>query len=124
MKESHDENNLPFEDEVAILKALTHPARIQILEILREGERCVCHMSAYLGFRQAYISQQLSVLREARLIQDRREGWNVYYSVVDPRIFEILDDVQALSGKSGLATAAARSECTCPHCSTKVGFTN
>lgn len=121
--ESNDQKHLPFDSQVAILKALTHPARIAILEILRGGEHCVCHMSAYLGFRQAYISQQLSVLREAGLIQDRREGWNVYYSVVDKRVFEILDDVQALSGIDNPALPAAQSECTCPHCSTKSGFT-
>ncbi len=119
-----DENQQPYEAQVAILKALTHPSRIAILEILRNSEHCVCHISAYLGLRQAYISQQLSVLREAGLIQDRREGWNVYYSVIDPLVYEILDGVQALSGKSGSALPAAQSECTCPHCSTKVGFTN
>ena len=122
--ESCDEKQLPFDAQVAILKALTHPARIAILEILRGGEHCVCHISAYLGFRQAYISQQLSVLREAGLIQDRREGWNVYYSVVDLRVFEILDDVQVLSGKSSIALPSAQSECTCPHCNAKAGLTD
>jgi DNA-binding transcriptional ArsR family regulator len=50
----------------------------------------VCHLEAVLGFRQAYISQQLAVLREGGIIQDRREGWNVFYRVSDDRIFEIL----------------------------------
>ena len=59
---------------VQIFKVLTHPARLAILEILRDGEHCVCHMEAHLGFRQAYISQQLSVLRDAGLVQDRRDG--------------------------------------------------
>ena len=121
--DSRDEKHLPFDAQVAILKALTHPARIAILEILRGGEHCVCHISAYLGFWQAYISQQLSVLREAGLIQDRRDGWNVYYSVVDSRVFEILDDVKVLSGTSVNVLPAAHGECNCPHCSTKAGFT-
>ena len=47
-------------------------------------------MEAHLGYRQAYISQQLMVLREAGLIQDRRDGWNVFYRVAEPRIFAVL----------------------------------
>ncbi|MEW6406696.1 MAG: permease [Chloroflexota bacterium] len=44
---------------------LMHPARLGILDLLREGEACVCHMEAVFGYRQAYISQQLMVLRDA-----------------------------------------------------------
>ena len=115
-------NQLPFESQVAILKALTHPVRIAILYILRDNEHCVCHLSAYLGFRQAYISQQLSVLREAGLIQDRRDGWNIYYRVVNPLIFDVLDAVQVLSDEPTPCLPASQSGCNCPHCSPKVGF--
>ncbi len=62
---------------------LTHPARLTIFEILRDGEHCVCHMETHLGFRQAHIAQQWSVLRETGLIQDRRDGWNIFYRVAD-----------------------------------------
>lgn len=65
--------------ESQLLKALAHPTRIAILEILRAGEQCVCHIEAILGLRQAYISQQLMVLRRAGIITNRREGWNQYY---------------------------------------------
>ena len=71
----------PYEAQAQLLKVLTHPARLAILDILRDGEHCVCHMEAHLGFRQAYISQQLMVLKEAGLIQDRRDGWNVFYHI-------------------------------------------
>jgi len=114
-------NQLPFESHVAILKALTHPVRIAILNILRDNEHCVCHLSAYLGFRQAYISQQLSVLREAGLIQDRRDGWNIYYRVVNPLIFDVLDAAQVLSDEPIPGLPASRSACNCPNCSPKVG---
>jgi hypothetical protein len=53
-------------------------------------------MEAHLGFRQAYISQQLMVLREAGLIQDRRDGWNVFYHVSEPRIFDVLKAVEQM----------------------------
>lgn len=119
IKQSPTENKVPFESQVSILKALTHPARIAILYILRDGEHCVCHLSAYLGFRQAYISQQLSVLREAGLIQDRRDGWNIYYRVVNPLIFEVLDAVEVMTDEQISFPPASQSNCSCPHCSPK-----
>ena len=76
---------VPYDPQVQIFKVLTHPARLAILEILRDGEHCVCHMEAHLGFRQAYISQQLSVLRDAGLVQDRRDGWNIFLRKVRER---------------------------------------
>jgi DNA-binding transcriptional ArsR family regulator len=103
-----------FDETASLFKTLMHPARLEILEALRDGERCVCHLEAALGYRQAYISQQLSVLREAGLVQDRRDGWNNYYRVVQPRVFEVLDAAQAVTGKKrGRRKAAA---CPCPQC--------
>lgn len=108
-----------FESQAQIFKVLTHPARIAILEILRDGEHCVCHMEAYLGLRQAYISQQLSVLRETGLIQDRRDGWNIFYRVTDPQIYQVLDAVLSMTGRTKAGTPQPRVKCTCPHCSAK-----
>lgn len=115
----------PYEAQAQFLKVLTHPARLAILNILRDGEQCVCHMEAHLGYRQAYISQQLTVLREAGLIQDRRDGWNVFYRVVEPRIFELLSAVAQIltAARSGDAhqpeniAARVTGLCTCPKCS-------
>ncbi len=97
-------------------KALTHPARLAILEILRDGEHCVCHMEAYLGYRQAYISQQLSVLKENALIQDRRDGWNIFYSVTNEGIFDVLDAMYQLTSVKKPEIDHPRSPCCCPHC--------
>lgn len=107
----------PYEAQAQLLKVLTHPARLAILEILRDGEHCVCHMEAYLGFRQAYISQQLMVLREAGLIQDRRDGWNVFYRVVEPRIFAVLTAAEQITGiKEGRNPDRSSVVCSCPKC--------
>lgn len=107
----------PYEAQAQLLKVFTHPVRLAILHILRDGEHCVCHMEAHLGYRQAYISQQLMVLREAGLIADRRDGWNVFYRVIEPRIFDILAEVdqllplrKSIAGKQPVA-------CACPKCS-------
>ncbi len=51
-------NSEQFEPQARLFKALMHPGRLAILEILRNGEECVCRMEALLGLRQAYISQQ------------------------------------------------------------------
>jgi ArsR family transcriptional regulator len=73
-------------------------------------------MEAYLGFRQSYISQQLAVLREAGLVQDRREGWNIFYRVADPKIYAVLDAVQQVLGETGLPQVKTNVHCPCPKC--------
>lgn len=110
-----------LETPAQIFKILAHPARIAILNILRDGEHCVCHMEAYLGLRQAYISQQLAVLREAGLIQDRRDGWNVFYRVVNPDIYTVLEAAQKFVGQETDAAPAPLVSCNCPHCAAKTG---
>lgn len=108
-----------YDLQVQIFKGLMHPARLAILEILRDGEHCVCHMEAYLGMRQAYISQQLSVLREAGLIQDRRDGWNIFYRVSDERIYDVLAAVRRITGQVDPELKLLKVSCTCPKCSAK-----
>ncbi|HET6846514.1 MAG TPA: metalloregulator ArsR/SmtB family transcription factor [Anaerolineales bacterium] len=106
------------ENQAQLLKVLSHPTRLAVLEILREGEQCVCHMEAMLGVRQASLSQQLMVLRDAGLVRVRRDGLNVYYRVVEPRLFEILDAVNAAAGKPRLRVRHKHGpdECPCPKC--------
>lgn len=99
----------------ALFKAFSHPARIAILEELRKGEHCVCHLEALLGARQSYVSQQLAVLRESGLISDRRDGWNVYYQVKDARVFDLLDAAYKMTGKK-LEPRSAVQGCPCPRC--------
>jgi DNA-binding transcriptional ArsR family regulator len=110
-----------YKVEAKLFKTLMHPARLAILSILREGEACVCHMEAALGYRQAYISQQLMVLRDAGLVEDRRDGWNVFYHVIRPQVFAVLDAAGQATGLAGMSStsniAAVRLEnCSCPNC--------
>lgn len=107
-----------FINEVMLIKALSHPARLAILETLRNGEACVCHLEAAYGWRQAYISQQLMVLREAGIVADRREGWNIFYRVVKPEIYAILDAVYRASGRNAKIdlSMADPEGCACPNC--------
>jgi len=108
-----------FNAEARFFKLLMHPARLEILDELRKDEACVCHLEAKLGYRQAYISQHIMVLREAGVVQDRREGWNVFYHVTRPEIFEIMDTVSQLMGteeKARRAALAPETPCPCPKC--------
>ena len=104
-----------------LFKALMHPARLSILEILRDGEQCVCHLEAELGCRQAYISQHLMVLREAGLVEDRREGARIFYRVIKPEVFEMVEFANKLSGVKPIQMNRKRiADCPCPKCNPTV----
>jgi len=106
-----------FTPTAKLFKALMHPARLSILEILRGGEQCVCHLEAVLGCRQAYISQHLIVLREAGLVEDRREGARIFYKVIKPEVFEMVEFANKLSGgKPSYANKTKMADCPCPKC--------
>jgi ArsR family transcriptional regulator len=72
-------------------KALAHPARIRLLELLRGGERTVSDLQGHLEIDSSSVSQQLAILRAKSIVQTRKVGTNVYYSVRDPRVFQLLD---------------------------------
>jgi len=106
-----------YDSQAKVFKALSHPARLAILDILREGEECVCHLEAALGCRQAYTSQQLMVLRDAGLVADRRDGWNIFYRVTKPEVFEIIDTARgAVDHRRPAPRADKLNNCPCPHC--------
>jgi DNA-binding transcriptional ArsR family regulator len=72
-------------------KALAHPARIKILELLRSGEKGVNELQAQLEMEPSAVSQQLAVLRSRDIVEARKEGTSVFYRVRDPAVFELLD---------------------------------
>lgn len=107
-----------YETQSDLLKALSHSTRLAILDILREGEQCVCHMEATLNLRQAYISQQLMILKQAGLLESRRDGLNLYYRVVKPEIFKVLDSLSSATGVTAKPPkhSHANTDCPCPKC--------
>lgn len=72
-------------------KALAHPVRIRILEILRHGHQSVQELQTALGLDQAAVSQQLAVLRGKNVVEAHKEGTTVRYAVRDPRVGDLLD---------------------------------
>ncbi len=77
-------------------KALGHPIRIRVLELLRDGERSVSDLQTALELEGSTVSQQLAVLRNRQIVTGRKEGTSVYYRVTEPLVFNLLDTVRAI----------------------------
>jgi DNA-binding transcriptional ArsR family regulator len=74
-----------------LFKALAHPTRVKIVDLLRGDARTVSELQAELRIEPSSVSQQLAVLRAQNVVQARREGTSVYYTVRDPQVFLLLD---------------------------------
>ena len=77
--------------KASVFQALAHPTRIAIVEILRHGELSAGAMQAKLGIEQANLSQHLTILRSRQIVVNRKEGNQVFYSLRDPALIEVLD---------------------------------
>jgi DNA-binding transcriptional ArsR family regulator len=77
--------------KASIFQALAHPSRIAILEALRDGELPAGAIQEKVGLEQANLSQHLAVLRSRQIIVNRKEGNQVFYSLRDPMLIEVLD---------------------------------
>lgn len=103
--------NGPYQRATDLFSLLSHQPRLQILDELRRGEACVCHLQAVLDRPQAYVSQQLGVLREAGVVTDRKEGLFVYYELADEQVEHLLEQTLGPAEEP-----AAIQCCPCPHC--------
>ena len=106
-------NEERYHRAVRLFSLLAHPARLRILDELRRGEACVCHLQAVLHRPQPYISQQLRVLREAGVIESRKQGLYVYYRLSDERTARLLRET--LGPAEALHPLL---HCPCPRCKT------
>ena len=77
--------------EAEFFKTLGHPARIRILELLLEADRPVGQLVSEVGVEASHLSHQLAVLRRAGVVQGRKVGTNIVYSVVDQRLSQLLE---------------------------------
>lgn len=78
-------------------KALASPHRLEILELLAQGERTVDSLAGELGASVANVSQHLQALRQAALVDNRKEGLFVYYRLADPEVFELSNVIRAVA---------------------------
>jgi len=108
-----------------LYRALAHPVRLQILNQLLREEACVCHLTCILRRPQPYVSQQLSKLREAGLVTDRRDGQIIYYRAANPTLAGMIALGQQILREQGLPADLPPvleyplSSCTCPRCTSE-----
>lgn len=77
-------------------RLLGHPARVRVLELLRDSERTVGDLQAALGLDSSGTSQHLTAMRRQGLLDSRRQGTSVYYRVRDPRTFQLLETAKQI----------------------------
>ena len=104
-----------------LFQSLSALPRLQMVQALKYGEACVCHLETMLGYRQAYISQHLMALRKAGVVVSRREGRNVFYRLANPDLPDFLRQAGRYLGISNSefevgGAAVLLADCPCPHC--------
>ncbi|MBT3279116.1 MAG: winged helix-turn-helix transcriptional regulator [Phycisphaerales bacterium] len=96
-----------LDTRAGILKAMAHPTRLLVLEELADGERCVCDLQTLIGSDMSTVSKHLSVLKTAGLIEPRRAGMNVFYTLMTPCLLQFFSCIEAaLAGLPICACAA------------------
>ena len=103
---------MKLEKASQLFQILSHPVRLQIVDELRKREACVCHLQALTDRPQAYISQQLRVLRDADVVVDEKDGQNVFYHLRNDAVWALLEESLGEPGQP-----VTFEGCTCPHCS-------
>jgi DNA-binding transcriptional ArsR family regulator len=113
-----------LENTASLMRAISQTVRLEILLAIGTGEACVCHLEAAIGQRQAYISQQLMALREAGIVESRREGRNIYYHVSNPQVLDLIQSASKISNQQAepipiTGPRNLQGECPCPKCETQ-----
>jgi len=85
-----------LELKAEILKALAQPTRLRILELLRDGEKCICEIVPAINGEQSNISRHISLMQKSHLVTTRKDGVKVMVKVKDAKIFDILDRVSII----------------------------
>ncbi len=76
--------NARLNSKVKVLKALAHPARLLMVEELERGERCVCELQALVGLDMSTVSKHLTLLKNAGVVADEKDGVKVFYRLTLP----------------------------------------
>jgi ArsR family transcriptional regulator len=96
---------------VTLFHALSDSTRLEILEMLRTGERCVCDLQDGLDAAQSRLSFHLKVLKDAGLVADRREGRWAYYRIVPQALAEVHDVSVSMQPKKGALPVIQAGSC-------------
>lgn len=77
--------------EIEIFKALADPTRLRILECIKDQEKCICEVIPYTGKSQPNVSLHLKVLKQAGLVNERKDGTRILLSIADKNVFKLID---------------------------------
>ena len=83
-----------FEKQAAIAKAIAHPVRVAVLDYLKPGEQCVCDIAEVVGTERSNLSKHLSIMTTAGVLQSRKDGLKVMYSIKTPCVLRFLDCIK------------------------------
>jgi DNA-binding transcriptional ArsR family regulator len=89
------ENRL-IELKAEVLKALGHPTRLAMVEMLAAGEKCVCELNKKITADHSTISKHLSILKSAGILSDRKQGLNVYYKLEVTCVLKFIDCITSV----------------------------
>ncbi len=87
----------------SVCKGLADPKRLLIINALRDGEMSVGELCSTLDLKQANVSQHLAILRDKGLVESRRDGQRVYYSLTSPKITEAMDLLREVMAEQATA---------------------
>lgn len=91
-----DAKRMLFERHAAVCGVLSNALRLELLDLLRDGERSVGDLAELVGASQSNVSQHLAVMRDRGALRTRRDGSHVHYRIADPRIVEAFDLMRAV----------------------------
>jgi ArsR family transcriptional regulator len=82
--------------QAEILKAIAQDTRLTILELLRDGERCVCEIFPAINQEQSNVSRHLNMMQRAGILTRRKDGLRIFYAVKHPEVLAIIDLAAAI----------------------------
>ena len=91
-----NDNKRRYEARARIIKALAHPSRLMIVDELDEGKKCVCELRDLVGADMSTVSKHLSVLKNAGIVEDRKVGQQVFYTLRVPCITKFFGCVESV----------------------------
>jgi DNA-binding transcriptional ArsR family regulator len=96
-----------YKAHAQVCKTIAHAKRLEILDLLRNGEMCVNDLAKAMEVPAANVSQQLAVLRSAGVVRTRQDGTTVYYRVASPKILRAYDLMSEVMQEQATALAEA-----------------
>lgn len=95
-----------LEYSAEVLKAIAQPTRLKILQLLQDGEHCVCEIFPAIGHEQSNTSRHLQMMLKSGILQQRKDGLKIYYSLRHPEVLEMVRLAELIAGRD----AAMRAE--------------